>query len=458
MGQCILDVVVIGAGLTGLSAGHTLLKNSSLEFILLEEKDRAGGQIRTHYCDGFTYEEGPNTGIISTVEAAELFEDFPHLLQTARAEAKRRLILKEGKFRPLPSGLVSALTTELFTWKDKLRILGEPFRAKGSDPYESVASLVYRRLGKSYYTYAVNPFVGGIYAGDPDKLVTKYALPKLYALEEEHGSFIRGAIALSRKHKTAREKKATKEVFSAVGGLSALTDAIADELIADNKLHLGAKGIKVFYDDNHKLWHISYTYGSEEIHLEARGVLFTIGTEELSHTLMEDVDFSAITSMRYAPVVQVAVGYNRIGYTNFDAFGGLIPSCEDREVLGILNPSASFDNRCPKGGLLLSVFLGGMRSPELIEQSDEYILALVKDRLHRFMGIVQVPDLIHIFRHQRAIPQYEASSATRFEWIKSMERRYAGLALGGNMLGGIGMSDRIKQGVELANRFIRNSK
>lgn len=442
-------VVVIGAGLTGLSLAHQLVRQGT-DFVVLERANRVGGQIRTYRDGHFVYESGPNTGILSTPESVELFEDFPHLLRTARPEAKRRLILKGGRFHPLPSGAKSAFSTTLFTWADKLRIFAEPFRAKGGDPDESVASLVRRRLGESYFTYAVDPFVGGIYAGDPTKLVTRHALPKLYALEANHGSFIRGAMAVAKRKKSERELKATKEVFSALGGLSSLTDAIGDELKAIDALRLSCLDIRASYSED-KGWEISYTQEGEAHTIRAKHLVTTIGTRELAEVLSplgENLD--PLLAMRYAPVVQVALGYRTAPQIDFDAFGGLVPSIEDSELLGILNPSATFWGRCEEGGLLLSAFLGGMRSPRLIERSDEEIRAIVLERLARLVGLSKEPDLLHIFRHERAIPQYEASTDERLARIAELERAYPGLHIGGNMLGGIGMSDRIKQGVEIA--------
>ena len=89
-----LDTIVIGAGLTGLRVGHHLLKDPNHKFTILEKEERAGGQIRTLKKDGFTFESGPTSGIISTSEVADLFEDFPNLLNLATPLAKRRMILK----------------------------------------------------------------------------------------------------------------------------------------------------------------------------------------------------------------------------------------------------------------------------------------------------------------------------------------------------------------------------
>lgn len=178
------------------------------------------------------YESGPNTGVVSFPEVVELFNDLAGdcELEIARESSKRRLIWKGNQFHALPSGPLSAITTPLFRLSDKFRILGEPWRKRGTDPDEPVGALAQRRLGKSFYEYAVDPFVSGVYAGDPMKLTTRYALPKLYNLEANYGSFIRGAMAKAKEPKTDRDRLATKKVFSAVGGLSQMVDAMAKGL------------------------------------------------------------------------------------------------------------------------------------------------------------------------------------------------------------------------------------
>lgn len=208
------DILIIGAGLTGLTTGFWLTR-AGKDIHILEKADRVGGQIHTFREKDFVYESGPNTGVVSYPEVAELFEALSPAcaLETAREESKRRLIWKGTGSRVSPSGLFSAVTTPLFTLGDKFRILGEPFRAKGNNPDESVGELAARRLGKSFLHYAVDPFLSGVYAGDPMKLVTRYALPKLCNLEQQYGSFIRGTIAKAKQPKTDRDRLASKKVF-----------------------------------------------------------------------------------------------------------------------------------------------------------------------------------------------------------------------------------------------------
>ena len=198
--------------------------------------------IQTHREEGFTFESGPNTGVLSNKEIALLFDDLGEhcTLETGQGKSKKRYILKNGRWEPLPSGLISAVSTPLFTLKDKFRILGEPFRKPGNNPDESVADMVIRRMGKSFLDYAVDPFISGIYAGNPSRLVTRYALPKLYALEQNYGSFIRGSIKKSRVPKSDEEKKATREVFSVRGGMGSLIAALEKE-IGKDRIRYGVK-------------------------------------------------------------------------------------------------------------------------------------------------------------------------------------------------------------------------
>lgn len=446
------DVVIIGAGLTGLTAAFYLTKRGH-SVTILERADRSGGQIQTFQTDDFIYESGPNTGVVSYPEVAELFDALsPECkLLTAREEAKRRYIWKGDHFRELPSGLFSALATPLFSFTDKFRILGEPFRAKGSNPDETVEGLVRRRLGNSYLDYAVDPFLSGVYAGDPSKLITRYALPKLYNLEQEYGGFIRGAIAKAKQPKTERDRLATKKVFSAEGGLEKLPKALAKH-IGKEHIILSVSDIRINPDSAG--WNITYRTPKGEDQIRSSKVITTVGSYNLPELLpfVSKEEMGKITTLQYAPIVQAAVGIKDTGKLHFNAFGGLVPSKEKRDVLGILYPSACFKGRAPENGALFSFFIGGVKHRELTLLKDSELEELVIREFHDMLKFPAKtePDFLKIFRHQHAIPQYDISSGERFKTIESIQQNYPGLYLAGNIKGGIGMADRIKQGTELS--------
>jgi len=437
-------IAIIGAGLTGLTTAFYLRKHG-FDVTIYEKANRCGGVIHTHEEHGFVYESGPNTGVLGNPEVVELFEDLgiTDLLDIADNKAKKRLIWKADKWHALPSGPISAITTPLFSFKDKINVLFEPFRKKGENPHESLAELVIRRLGKSFLDYAIDPFIGGIYAGDPSKLIPKYALPKLYNLEQNYGSFIKGAIAKKKEAKTDRDKKATKDVFSVKGGLGHLIKELVFAIGLEN-IFIGTDNIKVEKENN------SYIVNDDVYDYLITTCPSTALPDVLTFADQKEID--VLTNINYAPTAQVIMGYSKWDGDDVMAFGGLVPSKEKRDVLGILFTSSFFKNRAPEDGVLLSIFIGGTRNKHLVDMSEEEISVLAQKEVNEMLHPKdERPTFIRVFKHMNAIPQYEVSSKERFEMIENMQEKHKGLILAGNMVNGIGMADRIKQARGIAD-------
>lgn len=446
------DVVVIGAGLTGLTTAHYLKKRNK-NFIVLEKENKIGGVINTKKENNFLFEEGPNTGVVGNTTVVELFENLSENceLELAGNNVKKRFILKNGKWEHLPLGLIDAIGTPLFTMKDKFRVLGEPFRSAGKNPHENLASFVKRRLGESFFNYAIDPFIIGVYAGDPNYLIPKYALPKLYNLEQKYGSLIGGTIKKSFEKKTEIEKKVNRKVFSFKDGLSSLTNALYKSAGTDHFI-LNSKNIIVNPTENGYI--VTFTNKeNEEVSINTKNIISTIGAYELESSLpfIEKEEIQKINSLLYTKVIELAIGFNKWENIGLDGFGGLIPSIEKRDILGILYMSSLFAKRIPDEGALLSIFMGGVRRQDLIGLSDNEITKIVERECVDLLGMKKFsPALFKIIRHNKAIPQYGIESGERFETIIKLEKKYKGLLIGGNLKDGIGMADRIKQGKELA--------
>lgn len=455
-------VVIVGAGITGLTTAY-YLKKKGIDFIVLDKLDKPGGVISTHIENGFVYETGPNTGVLSQPETAELIKELDGLceLEIANAAAKKRWIWKDGAWVALPSGLKAAVNTPLFTMKDKIRILGEPFRRRGKNPDESLAELVRRRMGESFLDYAIDPFILGIYSGDPSYLITRYALPKLYNLEQKYGSFIGGAVRKGFEKKDERAKLATGEVFSIKGGLTKLIDALVAR-IGEDAILTGVteievlpenEGLKKFNKKGGSNFTVKGQVNGEELLIHSHYVITTAGSHELPAILpfISNSEAMSVNNLLYAKVLQATIGFNKWEGLPLDAFGGLVPFKENRDVLGILFLSSFLSGRAPEGGALLSVFMGGVRKPHLSELPDNEVKAILEKEVKAMTGLKEFnPDLLKITRYTHAIPQYGLSTGERLEAVEMLQKKYPGLLIAGNLRGGIGMSDRIKQGREIA--------
>ena len=448
------EIVIIGAGLTGLTMGF-YLKKAGVNFKIVDKSAKTGGVIQTIREKGFVYETGPNTGVVSSPEMAELFEDLAGKceLEIADPSAKRRLIWKDNQWHALPSGLWSAITTPLFTWNDKFRILGEPWRKKGTNPNETLADLVKRRMGNSYLDYAIDPFISGIYAGNPNELVTRYAMPKLWKLEQEYGSFIRGAIKKAKLPKDERDKKATKEVFSAKGGLGRLIEALTESIGSENILLSAETMVKPTLGG----FQLQITTPEQLISLETPHLITTCGGYALPKLLpfLDEEEAEPFSELKYAAVTQVLLGFNKWKGISLKAFGGLVPGKENKNILGVLFTSSFFEGRAPKGGALLSVFMGGTKRPDIAGMDNYQIESLINKDLPRMMSDRSLsPDMLRILRYPKAIPQYTESSGKHFDMIELLQQKYIGLILAGNIRDGIGMADRVKQGRTIAEELI----
>ncbi len=447
-------IAIIGAGLTGLTLAYHLQKNK-FNCTIFDCENRVGGAIGTEQKNGFLIETGPSTGLMGTPEMAELIAELKCNVDAANQQAKFRWIWKNNNWQVLPNSLLSGIRTPLFSFSDKLRLLVEPFKKPGNNPNETLADLVRRRMGKSFLDYAIDPFVLGIYSGNPEKLITQYAFPKLYNLEQKYGSFIGGSIKKAKEKKTEREKKATRETFSLCNGLSELINSLAEQ-VGRHNIKLNAQNLKVSKQGE------TYLLNADNVSNEEYDIVIsTVGAWSLPDLFpfFDAQKLEKITSLPYAKVVQVSVGFNSWKGKELKAFGGLIPSVENRKILGALFLSSFLEGRAPKGGALLSVFLGGERNPQLINKSDAEIETILKEELMQLFGLEDwQPNLIDIRRHAYAIPQYGIESESKLKAITDLENEHKGLILAGNLRNGISMSDRVKQAYDISMQIIAEHK
>ncbi|MBX2861732.1 MAG: protoporphyrinogen oxidase, partial [Vampirovibrio sp.] len=226
-----IDVIVIGAGISGLTAAYRL-HQAGASVQIIEAGSRPGGVVQSVEKDGFLIETGPNSFQSTGENIMALCRDLDLTPQPTAALAKKRYIYHSNQLLPLPSNPLQFLTTPLLSLIGKLRLLSEPFqpRYQGFEE-ETVAEFIRRRLGNEALDRLVNPFVSGVYAGNPEKLSAQSTFSALCKFEQEQGSIVKGALHTKKqKKKTQQGPRAPYQLLSFNGGLTQLPKALVQAL------------------------------------------------------------------------------------------------------------------------------------------------------------------------------------------------------------------------------------
>jgi protoporphyrinogen oxidase (EC 1.3.3.4) len=424
-----IDVAVVGSGISGLSVAFRLQK-AGVKVKVFEKEDRVGGNIQTKNIDGYLCELGPQT-----ILADKKVEEFLALADVkplyAKDEAKIRYIYKKGKLIPLPLSPISFLTSPLLSLSGKLKVLREPFVSKSIKSEETIAEFVKRRLGQEFLDYIVEPFVSGVYAGDVRQLSVKYAVRRVYELEQQFGSLIKGAIKLKALGPGGR-------LISFEGGNWSFPKRLSEALDVDLEnvvLRIRKKDDRFILDTKNGKF-------------EAKAVVVSAPATSASY-LLRDLSWSAaqeFDKIYYAPVVVVHISTKD---SIPPGFGFLIPRKEKKRMLGVLFSSNIFSGR---KGNLLTVYLGGATDPQIIEEEEEAISKTVERELKEILSIDA--NILNITKWKRGIPQYNLGYGKYYELAQTMEKENPGLFLTGNYLSGVSVADCIRNSEVVSQKVL----
>jgi protoporphyrinogen/coproporphyrinogen III oxidase len=448
-------VVVIGGGMSGLAAAWWLHR-SGTDVTVLESEGRPGGTIRTQREGEWLIETGPNSALETTPLFRTMFSELGilDLFLYPDSSAERRYILRNGRLHALPMSPPAFLRSRLWSTSGKLRLLKEPFIGRATRE-ESVAEFVERRLGREFLDYAINPFVAGVYAGNPEQLSVRVAFPKLYALEEQYGGLIRGMVRGARERRKRAEKaKDRAKLFSFVEGMETLPRAIANAL---GDRFMGGRTVVGIKRNGRgpRRFAVRVTAEGQAGIVDADAVILAVPAFAAAGLVSA---FSAglagqLRSVFYPPVAQVFLGFGaeQIGRP-LDGFGFLVPARERRRILGTIWSSTLFPGRAPKGCVALTTFVGGSRQPELVEMSEDRLQNIVADELRTLMFVSGEPRIAHVIKWERAIPQYNIGYQSILDGITALEKSVQGLFLCANYRGGIAVGDCVMSGEHIATR------
>jgi len=429
-------VAIIGGGISGLTTAY-LLKRKGFDVTVFEESDRLGGNVQTVSRKGYTFEEGPNSLLKSPrlVDLVKLLNLDGQVLASDKA-AKKRYVLFGGKLEAIgPRSFVNGY----FSLRTLAALIREPFVRSKSPEGESVADFISRRIGPELVEKALDPFVSGIYAGDPNDLSMRAAFPKLFEMERDFGSLMVAAF----RRKTEKADADFPRTFSFHGGLKTLIAALADGIGDNIKLtspvgEIGQEGDK-------------YTINREKFDA------VVISTPAfVASNLIESRDkvlAELLSKVNYPQLAVVVLGFKPESIeAKLDGFGFLIASREKRPILGTVFHSVVFPERSRAGHQLLVTFVGGVRSGDsLHSKTDDELKSIVHSELSEILGVKAEPDFVHIKRWKKAIPQYRIGYEKVTEACGDFEQHNPGIYFCSNFYRGISMGDCVKNSFETAD-------
>ena len=439
-----VDVAIVGGGISGLSAAYELQRRGR-SVRVLEASPRAGGVIRTERFDGWVIDGGPDSMLVQKPAAVSLCRELgiadrlvstltPRTAYVLRDGRLHQIV--EGSFLGFPIKAAALARSSLFTIGGRVRMAAELLApASNSDEDESIASFARRRFGQEAVDYLAEPLLAGIHAGDVDRLSVRALFPRLVDAEQQRGSVIRAMRAL-------HVKPSPQGAFvSLPGGTQELVDTLAAALtpgtiIANAPVtEIGRAG------------HFTLQTGAGPV--EARAVILA-APAYVAGRLLRSLDTSLgslCESIPYASTATVALGYRRdqIG-APMNGSGFVVPRIEGNPLLAATWVTSKWPGRAPDGHVLLRGFLGGGRDPERLNEPDDRLITTVVEELTSLMRISAGPLFTRLFRWTRQSPQFEVGHLSKLATIEERVSRLPGIFITGSGFRAIGIPDCIADG------------
>lgn len=438
-----MRVAIIGAGISGLSLAYYLQK-MGIAYDLFEASSQVGGALRTLKIGGYLLELGPNS-LQYSPELQELIRELKleKEVMPAAPASEHQYVLRNGSYHKLPLSPFSLLSNNFFSWKTKYRLLKEKNVPPADIDYETVTQFFERRFGKGIIDYAVNPFINGIYAGDPDKLLVEKAMPHLKAMEAEHGSVLKGLV-----HQ--KLEKNARDVFTFVEGICTLPNAIAEKLVS---LHT-----------EHRVEMITRSQGKYVVSCASSGdydteeydmlvlALPAYQAAELMHYTFPGMA-AALQNINYPPLAMVYSVYNRheVGHP-LNGFGALHPKVEDTFAAGSFWTSSVFDGRCRPHEVLITTFVGGTQFSQNALTERSQLMRRVHNELSNLYNInAEKPIFQYAHLWEHSIPQYDLYIEDAHNMAKELEQD--GMFISANWQSGVSVPVCIRHAKELAHKI-----
>lgn len=449
-------VAVVGGGIAGLSAAHRLRTElgPDAEIVLLEQTGRLGGKLRTVQLAGAAYDLGAEAFLARRPEVLRLAEELGVDTEVVHPAAARATVRAGGRTQHLPGGTVMGVPAEADSVVGVLSERGlDAIRAEAALPPidfagadVSVGGLLRERVGDEVVDRLVEPLLGGVYAGDADRLGLRATIPALAAALDAGAPSIAEAVraALPPVGNTA-----AKPVFGAFrGGYRELIDRLL--LAADARVRLGLPVRALARTGSG--WRLEIGAAPAPEHLEADAVILAVPVSAARRLLADPVPAAAarLAEVELASMAVIGLAFPADTplpeHDGTPASGTLIARGE-RRADGTPFTAKAFTYSSNKwshlrganGEVLVRGSVGRFGETAELQREDADLLRDVLADLAELTGITAEPVDSVVLRWGGGLPQY---GVAHLELVAEVERAVAeapGLAIAGAALHGVGV-------------------
>ncbi|WP_163140227.1 protoporphyrinogen oxidase [Bacillus sp. 22-7] len=457
-------VLVIGGGVTGLSAMYELNKwkkenNQDIRLVLAESAEQLGGKIRTVREGGFTIEAGADSIVARKANVMNFIQELGLEEAVVYNAAGRSYIYTDGELKLIPADSVFGIPASVESLAKSTLVSAEGKVEALKDFYtkndrftknDSIGDFLEHFFGKELVEKQIAPVLSGVYSGNLSDLTIASTLPQVFDYKEKYGSIIRGF----EENKKVFQSGGGKKFLSFNKGLDTLIDAY-EERLDGTEILKSTQAVKIEKTD--RGYKVDFSNGET---LEADHIVLGI-PHNAAAVLFADEELKAeFKPLKNSSLISIYLAYDIPDSELPEDGTGFITAHTDELTCNACTwTSRKWKHTSESGNLLVRLFYKSSHPAfaSLKEMNEDELLQTALADIEKSLGITAEPLASDVTNWTEKMPNYLISHPETVAALENrLGREYPGIWLAGCSYYGVGIPDCIKNGAETAGKIIEN--